>query len=248
MGPVVIPDGFLPFGSVYGDFVVRRDDDVSTEEIALGVDVVIFGSRQNRLYVSLHYPHTCLCICIHSSVAMLQVNTNGVISFGSSFTSPSSSGSNFNDARSDPIIAPFWDDVNIINGGTIYYRQEFDPLIRDLVNQEINSIFPAEFPPFQASLVFVATWDRVAAFSSQFTGRVNTFQAVIASDGSRSFVRFNYGDIQWGGTNTLIGVSAGDLTNYITHPFSLSLSITSIDNTSVTYRIDRKLTTSSAHD
>ena len=175
---------------------------------------------------------------------MLQVNTNGVISFGSSFTSTSSGGSNFNGIGTTSIVAPFWDDININNGGTIYYRQESNPLIRDLVNQEINSIFPAEFPPFQASLVFVATWDRVAAFSSNLSGLVNTFQAVIASDGSRSFVKFTYGDIQWGGERTLIGVSAGDLTNYITHPFSLSLSITSIDNTSVTYRIDRKLTSS----
>ena len=167
-----------------------------------------------------------------------------MISFGSPFTTSSSGGRNFNDVGTTPIIiAPFWDDVDVNNdGGTIYYRQEFDSLVRDQVNQEINSVFPAEFPPFQASLVFIVTWDRVQPFADHLRGLFNTFQAVIATDGSRSFIRFNYGDIQWGGTNTLIGVSAGDLTNYITHPFSLSPSITSLDNTSVTYRIDRKLT------
>ena len=217
-GPV--PDGFLPFGTGFGDSLVPTEDDGSSEEIQLGTDVILFGSRQSSLFV----------------------NTNGVISFGSSFTTATSGGSNFSNFYGDRLIAPFWDDIDINNGGTIYYRQEFDPFIISLVNDEIRSLYPAEFPPFQATLVFVATWDRVAAFDdNQFPGLVNTFQAVIASDGSRSFVRFSYGDIQWGGSRTLIGVSAGDRINYITHPFSLSSSITSIDNSSVTYRIDRKL-------
>ena len=49
---VIIPTGFLPFGSAYGDSTVPTSDDGSTEEIQLGTDIVIFGSRQNRLYVS----------------------------------------------------------------------------------------------------------------------------------------------------------------------------------------------------
>ena len=49
---IFIPSGFLPFGPVYGDSSVPRLDDGSTEEIRLGTDVVIFGSRQTSLYVS----------------------------------------------------------------------------------------------------------------------------------------------------------------------------------------------------
>ena len=218
-GPIVIPDGFLPFGTDFGDSLAPREDDGSSEAVRLTTDVIIFGSRQNRLYVS----------------------TNGLISFGQDYTSASSGGSSFNGVSSPPIVAPFWDDININDGGTIYYRQEFDPFIISLVNDEIRSLYPADFPEFQASLVFVATWYRVAAYSFDFVGRFNTFQAVIASDGSRSFVRFSYDDIEWGGRSTLIGVSAGDFTNYITHPLSLSSNVTSIDNSSVTYRIDRKL-------
>ena len=88
--------------------------------------------------------------------------------------------------------------------------------------------------------MFVATWDRVEAFSG-IGGRVNTFQAVILSNGTLTFVRFNYGDIQWGGSTTLIGVSVGNRFNFITHPASLSSSVLSLDNTTATYRVDSKL-------
>ncbi len=51
--PVGIPESFLPFGIAYGDSVLRDVDDGSSEEILLGTDVIIFGTRNNRLYVSL---------------------------------------------------------------------------------------------------------------------------------------------------------------------------------------------------
>ena len=160
-----------------------------------------------------------------------------MISFGNSFTAFSSFGSSFDSISSPPIIAPFWDDVNIQNGGTIYYRQDFNSSVADKLQQDIYTQFP-DTGFFYPSLVFVATWDRVAAFSSSFRGLFNTFQAVIASDGVRTFVRFSYGDIQWGGPRTLIGVSAGDMTNFITHPASLSSSVLLLDNTATTYKID----------
>ena len=166
------------------------------------------------------------------------MSTNGVLSFGQSFTDTSSSGRNFDSVSSPPIIAPFWDDINIRDGGMIYYRQDFDPFIADLIRQEVSSQYP-EVGFFFPSLVFVATWDRVAQYFA-FNGLFNTFQAVIASDGSRTFVRFTYGDIQWGGSNTLIGVSAGDQRNFISHPASLSPGVVFLDGTNITYRVDRK--------
>ncbi len=166
------------------------------------------------------------------------MNTNGVLSLGESFTQPTSSGRDFDSVFSPPIVAPFWDNVNIMDGGVIYYRQVFDSLIVDLVRQEVASQFP-EVGFFFPSLVFVATWDTVAQFAGN--GSRNTFQAVIASDGSQTFVRFAYGDIQWGGSNTLIGVSAGDGLNLIAHPASLSSNVQLLDGTNVSYRIDSKL-------
>ena len=43
---------FLPFGPAHGDSTVPTLDDGSTGGIQLGTDIGIFGSHQNRLYVS----------------------------------------------------------------------------------------------------------------------------------------------------------------------------------------------------
>ena len=51
----VIPENFLPFGPTYGDTVVPHVDDGSSEEIRLDPDVIIFGTRNNRLYVSYNF-------------------------------------------------------------------------------------------------------------------------------------------------------------------------------------------------
>ena len=167
------------------------------------------------------------------------MNTNGVLSLRQSFNRASSGGSNFSSVSSPPIIAPFWDDIDVTKGGDIYYRQDFSLSIADEVQREVHRQYP-DVGFFHPSLVFVATWDRVAAFDSSFSGLNNTFQVVIASDGVRTFVTFHYGDIQWGGSRTLIGVSAGDEFNFITHPASLSSSVLLLNSTSVTYQIDGK--------
>ena len=166
------------------------------------------------------------------------MNTNGILSFGISYTRFSSGGNFDSVSDSPPIIAPFWDDIDIRDGGLIYYRQVFDQFIVDLVRQEVASQFP-EVGFFFPSLVFVATWDRVAQFGAR-NGLRNTFQTIVTSDGSQTFVGFTYGDIQWGGNSTLIGVSAGDQRNFITHPASLSPSVVFLDGTNVSYRIDRE--------
>ena len=54
---MIIPTtGFLPFGSAHGDSTVSNTDDGSTDEIELKTDIVIFDSRQNKLYVSKQLP------------------------------------------------------------------------------------------------------------------------------------------------------------------------------------------------
>ena len=51
--------------------------------------------------------------------------------------------------------------------------------------------------------------------------QVNTFQAVIATDGTKTFVLFLYGDIQRFSTlTTTMGFSAGDRTRSFTLPES----------------------------
>ena len=172
-----------------------------------------------------------------------QVNTNGVLSLGQSFIQRSARLNDFNSVSSPPIIAPFWNDIDITYGGTIYYCQDSNPVAAEKVQQEISSLFPeAEF--FHPSLVFVATWDRVASEDRVFSrGLFNTFQVTVASDGTWTFVKFSYGDIQFpeGFRGTLIGVSAGDRLNFVTHPASLTSLPERLDGNSITYRVDSKL-------
>jgi hypothetical protein len=165
------------------------------------------------------------------------VNTNGVLSFGASYILPVAT--DFNFVSSPPIIAPFWDDIDIRKGGTIYYHQDSNSTITELVQKAVASEYP-EAASFQPSLVFVATWDRVEPYISgpDARGLMNTFQVVVASDGTWTFVRFSYGDIQWGGFGTVIGVSAGDRVNFITHPASQSSDVLLLFNTTATYRVD----------
>ena len=61
VSPATIGGGFLPFGLVSGDSFGPRINGWSSEEIRLGTDVVIFGSRQNRLYDSNQF---FLSVCI----------------------------------------------------------------------------------------------------------------------------------------------------------------------------------------
>ena len=54
---------------------------------------------------------------------------------------------------------------------------------------------------------------------------MNTFQAVIATDGSKTFVLFLYQDIQWSRNRyTAIGFSAGDRVRYFNLPESVDIS------------------------
>ena len=73
---------------------------------------------------------------------------------------------------------------------------------------------------------------------------MNTFQCVLASSESESFVIFLYADLQWttgdnsfgddglGGTEALAGINAGDGVNSITIPGSRAPNITNLVMTS----------------
>ena len=171
------------------------------------------------------------------------MSTNGLLSFGEPFFRYSSFGANFDSIPTPPLIAPFWDDVDVTRGGTVYYRQDNTSSIAEQIQQNVSLQFH-NIGFFYPSLVFIATWDRVAPYDYSIPGDslsrrlVNTFQVVVASDETRTFVRFNYGDIQWVGPQpfwTLIGVSIGDRANFITHPASLSRSVLSLDNYTTEY-------------
>ena len=105
-----------------------------------------------------------------------------------------------------PLIAPFWTDFDPRKGGNIYYRQTAQPDILEQISFTTSHVSGFQFQP---TLAFIATWDGVPAFDARFQGLTNTFQVILATDGSRSFAGFIYRDIQWAG-NAQIGFNAGD--------------------------------------
>ncbi|XP_073459881.1 alpha-tectorin-like [Aquarana catesbeiana] len=71
---------------------------------------------------------------------------------------------------------------------------------------------------------------------------VNTFQAVLSTDGNQTFLLYNYGDIQWPSMNwtafsqdgplALAGLNSGYETGYYTLPGSLTISVANLSSTS----------------
>ena len=96
-----------------------------------------------------------------TSIFFPKVNANGVISFESPFYQFNPEAFPFD---SVPLITPFWDDVNILRYGRIYYRQTDDVPSLGMAHDFIAKGFPAEAETFFPTVLFIATWDRVAEY------------------------------------------------------------------------------------
>lgn len=102
------------------------------------------------------------------------MNTNGVISFEIPFTDPSTDPFPLPASRDDSLIAPFWADVNTQNGGDVWYHQSTNSTLLNRASIEIRNAFPPQASAgFTATNLFIATWDRVAPFSSSGNDRVS---------------------------------------------------------------------------
>ncbi|NXV81813.1 TECTA protein, partial [Atlantisia rogersi] len=171
----------------------------------------------------------------------LQVNNNGVISFGVRVHQYTPEPFPLADGR--PFVAPYWGDVDNVLGGEVYFRETTQPGLLARVTRDINRYFPSM--PFTATWAFLATWDHVAYYGST-TSKGNTFQAVLTTDTRLSFIILNYWDIQWttgaasdgdpetglGGTPAHAGFNSGDATHYYNIPGSETPAILNVTQTS----------------
>ncbi|KAJ1168100.1 hypothetical protein NDU88_000054 [Pleurodeles waltl] len=150
------------------DSMMPHADDASTDPIAISGNFTLYGVTYTSLYVG----------------------TNGLLSFLVPVSAPSPQ------VGGTTVVAVFWADVDIRVAGEIYYRQSTDPNLLQNATSDINTYFPGY--DFNATWVFIATWDRVAYYASPSPpSMVNTFQVVLISGGALSFVLLNYGSIQW---------------------------------------------------
>ena len=183
----------------FGDLALGRNDDGSSSQLNLPFSLNFFGNSHSTFFI----------------------NNNGNISFNgplSSFTPEAFPVAN------QPMIAPFWGDVDTSCGicGEVYVSAP-------------------------NSGTAVVTWDNVGFFSSN-PSLTNTFQLVLRDrndTGAGNFdIEFRYDDLNWttgdasGGTNGLggtpaqAGFDAGDSTNFFTLPGSRTANVLDLQNTS----------------
>ncbi|KTF79681.1 hypothetical protein cypCar_00030538 [Cyprinus carpio] len=164
------PAIFYPFGSAAGDKTNPALDDGSSSVIQLSNPFLFFGRTYQQIYV----------------------NNNGLLTFNqpSSAYIPYSFPAN----RNQYIIAGLWTDLDNRVKGVVSYNQYTSGNIVTNATRDINTYFPKL--NFNASWVFVATWNKVAYFNLTSTFLQDTsFQVVLISDRNSSFILMNYGDI-----------------------------------------------------
>lgn len=91
----------------------------------------------------------------------LQVSTNGLLSFRFPFTDFTPEVFPLCRFQAIQVIAPFWDDSDVRNGGQVYHRFSTDQQLLDQISVNISDAFGSEFSPMVA---FIATWDRIPQF------------------------------------------------------------------------------------
>ncbi|KAL8220175.1 UNVERIFIED_CONTAM: hypothetical protein K2H54_040035 [Gekko kuhli] len=208
-----------PYGPEYQDRSTPKADDGASPPIPISENFYFFTQKFRSLYV----------------------NNNGVVSFENSVSQFTPDPFPLTDGRA--FVAPFWADVDNRITGEVYYRESQDEQLLQRVTADVNVYFPTE--TFVATWVFVATWDRVAFYGS-LSSKVNTFQAVLTSNGHLSFIMLHYQDIQWtsgkasgedaftgqGGTPAQAGFNNGDAKHYFNIPGSWTPSIINVCSTS----------------
>ncbi|XP_043109122.1 sushi, nidogen and EGF-like domain-containing protein 1 [Puntigrus tetrazona] len=199
------PAIFYPFGSAAGDTNNPADDDGSSPVIQLSSSFLFFGhSYQN-----------------------ISVNNNGFFTFNQ--TSSEYVPYSFPANRNQDIIAGLWTDLDNRVKGVVSYQQYINGGLLTNATRDIKTYFPDL--NFNASWVFVATWDKVAYFPK--TNTETSFQIVLISGGNYSFILMNYGDIAVTTHPVQAGYDTINSTNYFVIPGSnLSSFISNLRNSS----------------
>ena len=151
----------------------------------------------------------------------MQVGTNGIISFGTTaYTAYRNSA--FPGSTGRYLVAPYWDDIDIGNGGKISYERFESSALLDEVNAYIQRKIPTEF---EGTWMLVAYYNAVEPNSG--SGEVscsffvsfwvhnclqNTFQAILITDGTSSISIFTYkcGLLEWDNGVSIGYNAAGD--------------------------------------
>lgn len=162
-------DQFYPYGPEL-DVQLPRGHEIVCPEIPLAVPMFFYGEEYDSIFV----------------------NNFGVLTFRAEM--PTFINSEF--PLPYPSIAAFYSNVDTSEKGTVYYRETNDTRVTVKAAETVQENF-AEYYDFHPTSVFIATWADVAYAGN--IARTNTYQAVIISNGTESFVELLYPEreIQW---------------------------------------------------
>ncbi|XP_066096987.1 mucin-4 isoform X13 [Saccopteryx bilineata] len=195
----------FPYGSRVGDWeFVRRRVDFTSPLFKPQIGFLFGSSLRDFLYFT----------------------DNGQIVFPESeyqiFSYPNPPRGGFTGGDYPAVVAPFWDNADFSSRrGTIFY-QEYETLYDDYkpaLVQQVES-WIGKFTNtwnYKARWTLKVTWVNAPAYPAQRNFRTNTYQAILSTDGSRSFALFLYqsGGMQWDvsqhlDNEVLMGFSSGD--------------------------------------
>ncbi|KAK2876893.1 hypothetical protein Q8A67_020989 [Cirrhinus molitorella] len=179
---------FYPFGN--RDIKNPYQDDGSSPEIMLEKPFVFFGHVFEQIYV----------------------NNNGYLTFDGPLSQPTPS--YLQSQLNRHIIAPLWTNMDNTVSGMISYRQVTRGGLLLAASNNINQYFPNL--SFTASQLFIATWDKVPYYNNSQSS--SSFQVVLVSGGSLSFVMINYGNISSTNQEFQAGFGTVNSTNYFSLP------------------------------
>ena len=91
-------------------------------------------------------------------------------------------------------IAPFSHNLATNINGNIFYRSTRNSHTLNLIGQEINSLKYSNTVNYMPTNAFIVTWDTVASADTQ-PNPYASFQIILSTDGSNSFLTINYGTL-----------------------------------------------------
>ncbi|XP_058241182.1 mucin-like protein [Hemibagrus wyckioides] len=199
-----------PFGLEVGDMRVPISTaDGHSPYITLPVGFSFMGKVYERLFFS-----------DNGLVQFQTVDTNEKLLLPIPFPN------GFTGNESMAMLAVFWDDADLSLGdGKLYYKEFYKSNMTDVYSQIVYNRTCADVsqfelkrgkPAFTPTWILKITWDHVLPISYQKINmsETNTFQAILTTDGIRSFALLRYGDMNWGPGqriyhNALIGYTDG---------------------------------------
>lgn len=133
-------------------------------------------------------------VLYNQSFKTIHVNTNGHLSFDSDVPAYRS---HIAMPLGAYIVAAFFADIDTRGIGRVYYRNTSDQAVLERAAADVQIHFSG-YETFMPKSLFIATWDRVGYYEEN-ADKVNTFQIVLATDGTDTFAFFHYLDngIQW---------------------------------------------------